>query len=195
MSWGRVIQEIRDGNEEAERELYSTVSACARGQLYQSMDPGAADDHVQEILMVVLAAIRSGELRDPRCLMGFVRMVTRRQASLYIRSAIVLRKRMIPMEAARPASPAHESPEARFALRERSAALGVILSKLSARDRDILVRFYFDDQNSEDICHEMHLSATHFRLFKSRALAKCCELSNRTRPRVRVQSTKPLRIA
>lgn len=195
MLWADVVQQVRNGNEEMERELYSTVSTCARSQLHQSMDPGAVDDYVQEILIVVLAAIRSGELRDPSCLMGLVRTVTRRQVSLHIRSAIVRRKRMIPMEAARPASPAHESPEARCALHERIAALGAMLSKLSVRDRDILIRFYFHDQNSEEICREMHLSPTQFRLFKSRALAKCCELSNRTRPRIRVQSTKPFRMA
>jgi RNA polymerase sigma factor (sigma-70 family) len=197
MPWSELVEEIRNGNEQSVDGLYAAVSDCARAQLFRTIDPQAVDDHVQEVLMIVLAAIRSGELRDPQRLMGFVRTVTRRQAAVHIRHAIVRRRRMVSMEFAAPVSPSHESPESRLALLQRVTVVKRLLEKLCERDRDILIRFYYKEQNSECICREMHLTATQFRLYKSRALAKCCELTERSRPArpTRIQSTSPLWIA
>jgi RNA polymerase sigma factor (sigma-70 family) len=157
--------------------------------LFHSVEAQAVDDHVQEVMIIVLGAIRSGELRDPDCLMAFVRTVTRRQATMHIRSAIVRRRRMIPVESAVPVAPSHESPEARLSERERIAVIGMVLERLCPRDREILTRFYYEEQDSGQICREMRLTSTQFRLYKSRALARCGELSHRP------YSTRPLRIA
>jgi len=197
MPWSELVEEIRGGNEQSIASLYAAVSDCARAHLFRTIDPQAVDDHVQEVLMIVLSAIRSGELRDSRCLMGFVRTVTRRQAAAHIRHAIARRRRMVSIESADPASPSHESPEARLVSRQQVAVVKKVLEKLCDRDRDILIRFYYKEQDSEHICREMHLTATQFRLYKSRALVKCCELTDRVRPTRsdRIQSTRPLRIA
>jgi RNA polymerase sigma factor (sigma-70 family) len=197
MPWPEIVEGIRVGNEQSLDWLCTTVSDCARAQLFRTIDPQAVDDHVQEVLMIVLAAIRGGELRDPHCLMGFVRTVTRRQAAVHIRGAIVRRRRMVSLESAAPVSPSHQSPESLLAGLQRIAVVKNLLEKLCERDRDILIRFYYKEQDSQRICREMHLSATQFRLYKSRALAKCCELTERARPArpIRVQSTRPLRIA
>jgi RNA polymerase sigma factor (sigma-70 family) len=189
MPWSGTVEQIRSGNEFAVESLCAAVSECARAQLFQSVEPQAVDDHVQEILMIVLAAIQSGELRNPECLMGFVRTVTRRQVTVHIRRAIIRRRRMISVESIDlPTAPLHESPEARLGVQERVALVRIVLDLLCPRDREILVRFYYEEQDSVQICLEMRLTATQFRLYKSRALAKCSELR-------RVQSTRPLRIA
>jgi RNA polymerase sigma factor (sigma-70 family) len=197
MPWPELIDEIRNGNEQSVEELYAAVSECARARLFRSVDPQSVDDHVQEILMIVLAAIRRGELRDPNCLMGFVRTVTRRQVTIYIRGAVVRRRRLVSMESAHPASPSYDSPEASLASRQRAAAARKALEKLCQRDRNILIRFYYHEQDSERICKEMRLTRTQFRLYKSRALSKCCESLPRVKPSraVPFQSTRPLRIA
>ena len=197
MPWSKLVEEIRGGNQESVDLVYSAVSDCARAQLFRSIDPQAVEDHVQEILMIVLAAIRSGELRDGHCLMGFVRTVTRRQAAVHIRHAIVRRRRMVSMESAEPASPSNQSPEARLDSCERVAAAKEMLEKLCERDRDILIRFYYEEQAPERICREMNLTATQFRLYKSRALVKCCESTDHPRPKraERIYSTRALRIA
>lgn len=197
MHWAGVVEEIRSGNERGVDGLYAAVSDCARAQLFQSVDPQMVDDHVQEILIIVLAAIRSGELRNPECLMGFVRTVTRRQVAVHIRRAIVRRRRLVSVESTLAVAPSDESPEACFAMQQRVAAVGTVLERLCQRDREILIRFYYEEQDSQQICSEMQLTATQFRLYKSRALAKCEELTLRGGgPRSRrTQSTRPLRIA
>jgi RNA polymerase sigma factor (sigma-70 family) len=197
MPWSELVEQIRGGNEQSVASLYAAVKDSARAQLFRTIDPQAVDDHVQEVLMIVLAAIRSGELRDSRCLMGFVRTVTRRQAAVHIRLAIARRRRMVSIESADPVSPSHESPEARVSSQQQVAMAKRVLEKLCERDRNILIRFYYKEQDSEHICREMNLTATQFRLYKSRALVKCCEMTDRTRPTRsdRIQSTRPLRIA
>lgn len=197
MPWARLVEGIKRGDEHSVNELYSAVTECARARLYRSIEPQAVDDHVQEVLMVVLAAIRNGELRDPKCLMGFVKTVARRQVAVYVRGAMVPRRRMVSMELVAPVSASRESPEARLLMRQRAAAVTRVLKTLCERDRDILTRFYYEEQDSERICREMRLTATQFRLYKSRALARCCELAERARPArfERVQSTRPWRIA
>ena len=193
MSWSGAVEQFRRGDDHGVNTLCAAVSECARAQLLHRVDHQVVDDYVQEVLIIVLGAVRSGELRDPQCLMGFVRTVTRRQVALHIRGAIVSRRRMVSVEAtAVPAAPSHKSPEALVALQQRIAAVDQILYALCPRDREILVRFYCDEQDSAQICLEMRLTSTQFRLYKSRALAKCGELRISAG---RSQSTRPLRIA
>ena len=197
MPWSEILEEVRNGNEQSVDGLYAAVSECARARLFRSVDPQVVDDHVQEVLMIVMGAIRNGELRNPDCLMGFVRTVTRRQVAVHIRRAMVRRRRIVSIDVAHHAAPPRESPEACMLTRQRVAGAKKVLQRLCERDRNILIRFYYEEQDSEHICREMHLTATQFRLYKSRALLKCCQLNGHLRPTrtERLQSTRPLRIA
>ena len=51
-----------------------------------------------------------------------------------------------------------------------------VLNSLPARDREILMRFYLRGQTPRQICREMNLTDTQFRLVKSRAKARFTEL-------------------
>jgi RNA polymerase sigma factor (sigma-70 family) len=154
-------------------DLYAAIVASA--PVLRRTSPGRPESHeddVHEILVIVIEAIQRGELREPARLMGFVRTIVRRRAVAHIRGNIADRRRFQPgADAARSREP---SPEERFARRER---LDWVLKLLRARDRDILVRFYFEGQRPDQICQEMRLTRTQFRLYKSRALAQCFELS------------------
>lgn len=198
MPWSEIVAEVRNGDERRVDGLYAAVSGAARVQFLQSVDPQVVDDYVQEVAIIVLQAIRSGELRDPACLMGFVRTVARRQVGVHIREAVARRRRLISVESSMPPpASSREWPDARLAWEEKITAVEKILDNLSPRDREILIRFYFEEQDSRHICLEMHLTATQFRLYKSRALAKCGAFMNApARYKVRaVQSTRPARIA
>jgi len=54
-----------------------------------------------------------------------------------------------------------------------------VLRSLSAKDQEILTRFYLDEQTQEEICEEMRLNETQFRLLKSRAKARFGELGRK----------------
>src|SRR6202165_6365612 len=182
--WAEVVGKIRNGDDASVVDLYAAVSDEARAQLFRRIEPQSVDDRLHEIQLIVLEAIRSGELRDPERLMGFVRTVTRRRVAAHIRGAILSRRWLVPVGVMDPAAPVEQSPEAGAAALESFEAIRKVLLRLRAPDREILTRFYLEKQPQIQICEEMRLTRTQFRLHKSRALARCLELANRRRNRV-----------
>ena len=71
------------------------------------------------------------------------------------------------------------NPEQNAAFREKTTIMVEVLRELSPRDREILTRFYLEEQSQDQICEEMHLTETQFRLLKSRAKARFGELGQR----------------
>jgi RNA polymerase sigma factor (sigma-70 family) len=72
-----------------------------------------------------------------------------------------------------------ENPEQEAMIRQKAALMESALSALSERDREILVRFYLKEQPQDQICREMDLTETQFRLLKSRAKAKFGEIGKK----------------
>jgi RNA polymerase sigma-70 factor, ECF subfamily len=54
-----------------------------------------------------------------------------------------------------------------------------VLNSIAKRDREVLVRFYLQEQTPDEICKAMELTETQFRLIKSRAKARFGELGKR----------------
>ncbi len=191
--WGEIVEGVRAGDEDSARALYEALAVSARGILGrtmgQGMDRSAVDDRVQEIMMIVLEAIRRGAIREPERLMGFVRTIIRRGAIAEIRNKVESRRRLVALGAMDYAAPASDSPEAQLARRERESRMAGVLDYLCARDREIIVRFYIGGQDPEQICQEMKLTHTQFRLYKSRAIARCGKIAQ-LHPR-RLESLRP----
>jgi RNA polymerase sigma-70 factor, ECF subfamily len=72
-----------------------------------------------------------------------------------------------------------QNPEQESLLRQQAELMRSALAALSERDRDILIRFYLKEQPQEQICREMSLTETQFRLLKSRAKAKFGEIGRK----------------
>jgi uncharacterized protein (DUF2384 family) len=68
---------------------------------------------------------------------------------------------------------------------EQKELLAVVLSALSAGDREVLARLYLLEQGPEQICTDLGISETQLRLIKSRAKARLAELSRHAAPRKR----------
>jgi RNA polymerase sigma factor (sigma-70 family) len=173
-SWAEaVVGKIQRGDEAGIQDLYAALlnGACAR--LLRRADPETREDRRHEVLVIVVEAIRGGELRDPNRLMGFVWTVTRRRITAYIRDAILRRRRFVSDEGIDVPMPVGQSPEARLVDRERLERMRQTVRCLKPRDREILRRFYLGEQPPEQICREMRLTSTQFRLYKSRAIARC----------------------
>lgn len=177
--WAELVQRISDHDRQGVEDLYAALADRVRAELARRMPPDCCDDGVHDILLIVLQAIRRGELRNPERLLAFIRTVTHRHAIAHIRHNIFHRSRFSP-DAAPPAS-LEPSPEALSLRRERDRNIREMLARLQARDREILERFYLRDQNPDQICREMVLTPTQFRLSKSRALARCARAAQSTR--------------
>jgi DNA-directed RNA polymerase specialized sigma24 family protein len=75
-----------------------------------------------------------------------------------------------------PISDSRPDPE-RSAIERQNAQLALrVLNGVSKRDREVLIRFYLKEQTAPEICRDMELTETQFRLIKSRAKARFGEL-------------------
>ena len=160
-------------------ELYRLFSKGIRFYLCRQLGPQELDDKVHDTFLIVVHAIRRGDLREPERLMGFVRTVVRRQVAAYIDDAVQSRRDQTDMESGVVVADAKRNPEEKAIGRQNEDLMIQVLRSMSSRDRDILTRFYLHEQTQEQICADMNLSETQFRLLKSRAKARFGELGKR----------------
>jgi RNA polymerase sigma factor (sigma-70 family) len=142
--------------------------------------------------VVVVQAIRRGELREPERLMGFVRTIVRRQVAAHIEKVVQSRREEVDLDSGQRVPDPARTPEESAMRLERQHLIHRVLGELSARDREVLTRFYLEEQSQEKICEEMRLTDTQFRLLKSRAKARFGELG-RKKLAGRKLSESPLR--
>ena len=177
--WARLVNRIRAGDKRGMEELYEIFSSGIRFYLCRQIGPQELDDKVHDTFLIVIQAIRRGDLREPERLMGFVRTVARRQVAAHIDGAVHQRKEQIDLDAGLPMVDQGVNPEERAIARERVEIVKEVLAGISPRDREILTRFYLKEQTQQQICAEMSLSETQFRLLKSRAKARFGEIGRR----------------
>jgi len=179
-NWRRLVGKICAGDPVGMEELYGVFSRGVRYYLCRQLGPQELEDKVHDTFLIVVQAIRRGELREPDRLMGFVRTIVRRQVASYIDNAVQTRREQAGLESGLTISDDRSNPEQDAISRQRTEIMLGVLQKLSRRDRDILTRFYLMGQSQERICVEMRLSDTQFRLLKSRAKARFGELGKRS---------------
>jgi RNA polymerase sigma-70 factor (ECF subfamily) len=178
-NWLALVENIRNGERAGMEELYRVFSRGVRYYLCRQLGPQDLDDRVHDTFLIVVQAIRRDELREPERLMGFVRTVVRRQVAAQIDRAVQNRREQADMEATTLVSDRRDSQEAAAISREHEQMAESVLRSVSLRDREILTRFYLMEQSQEEICEEMSLSETQFRLLKSRAKARFGELGRK----------------
>jgi hypothetical protein len=66
---------------------------------------------------------------------------------------------------------------------ERNQLMSAALNGLAPRDREVLVRFYLNEEPQDQICALMGLTETQFRLIKARAKVRFRELGQKPLPR------------
>jgi RNA polymerase sigma-70 factor (ECF subfamily) len=177
--WASLVERIRSGDESSVEELYTTFARGIRYYLCRHLGAQELDDKVHDTFLIVLQAIQNGSLREPERLMGFVRTIVRRQVAAFIDETVQTRKDQADIEVGARVPDSGSNPERRVIDDEKSQIMYEILRGISSRDREILTRFYLYEQSPEQICGEMRLSDTQFRLLKSRAKARFTELGRK----------------
>jgi RNA polymerase sigma-70 factor (ECF subfamily) len=179
VNWQNLVERIHRGEESGMEELYRLFGRGIRYYLCRQLGHQELDDKVHDTFVIVVQAIRRGELREPDRLMGFVRTVVRRQVAAYIDEAVHSRRDELNLDMGVRVADRRDNPEQNAAFRQKMDLMIEVLRSLSERDREILTRFYLDEQSQETICHEMDLTETQFRLLKSRAKARFGEIGKR----------------
>ena len=179
-NWLPLVESVQRGERAGMEELYRVFSRGVRFYLCRQLGPQDLDDKVHDTFLIVVQAIRKGELREPERLMGFVRTVVRRQVAAHIDRSVQSRREQAELNSSAAISDHRETPEEAAILRQHEQVAEAVLRSVSGRDREILTRFYLMEQTQEEICEKMKLSETQFRLLKSRAKARFGELGRKT---------------
>ncbi len=177
--WVELVDRIRFNQTDGMEELYELFSKGIRFYLCRQLGPQELDDKVHDTFVVVVQAIRRGELREPSRLMGFVRTIVRRQVAAHIDKVVHTRRDQIDLDSTVRLADPEGNPEERAIFSQRTDLINRVLGELSDRDREILTRFYLLEQSQDQICSEMGLSETQFRLLKSRAKSRFGELGKK----------------
>jgi len=168
-NYPQLISRIRAGETNAMEELYRTFQPGLRWLIIRALGTQDADDVVNDTFCAAFKMIQQGAVQDPERLAGYIRGIARIQILNNIQSRVFGRERESELDCGKGAPDSQPSPEELAQVVESRAVVHEALSGLPERHREVLVRFYLQGQGSEEICREMSLTPTQFRLAKSRA--------------------------
>jgi RNA polymerase sigma factor (sigma-70 family) len=179
VDWAPLVERIRAGDSQAMQELYQVFGRGVRHYLCRQLGMQDVDDKIHDTFLVVVQAIQRGDLREPDRLMGFVRTIARRMVAGHIDQMVHRRRDNVAVDSGIAISDNGITPEQKVIDRQKIDVMLGVLRSMSARDRDILTRFYLYEQTQETICREMDLTSTQFRLLKSRAKTRFADLGKK----------------
>lgn len=179
IDWTQICNQVRKDDPAAAEQLYERLQQDLRFYLQAQIERAGVEDIIQETVFVVFSAIAADKVRKPEKLPFFARTVARRFAIAEIRARAGLAKNMVRFAAERRITDPRSLTEHRLLARERAAIAAEVLHSLPSRDREILRRFYIQQQSAQAICGELGLTSTQFRLLKSRAKARLADKVSR----------------
>jgi RNA polymerase sigma-70 factor, ECF subfamily len=177
--WAELVEKIRLNEPAGLEELYRVFSRGVRFYLCRQLGPQDLDDRVHDTFIIVAQAIQRGELREPERLMGYVRTIVRRQVAAQIEDNVLSRRQQFDLDWGLAVKDTASNPEQAAIRHENQQLAARVLKSIAPRDREILIRFYLWEQPADQICTEMGLTDTQFRLLKSRAKARFGELGRK----------------
>jgi len=162
-----LVARIREGDRAAETEFVRRYERgiqvlvrrhCRRGDAVVS-------DLAQDVLLRVLERLRAGAIRDEEALPAYVRATIVHTASAEYRG----RRKLEPVSAAEGVPDADDVPEGLEA-QQRLVLLKSLLAEMPVeRDRQVLFRFYLNEEDRDDICTDLGIETTHFHRVVHRA--------------------------
>lgn len=152
---------------DAEEQLYRRMAPRVRLYgLRHLRDDHAAADLAQEVLLIVIEALRAGRLREPERFVSFV-LGTCRMVVLNIRRNAGRRQDLLDQfQADLPAIAYSPIPSVDRAQLERC------MQSLPERERSVTVMSYFDEQTAQEIAGFLALSQANVRVIRHRALGR-----------------------
>ncbi len=182
-----IVTAALGGDRKAESSMVSAlrpgVLAVLRfGAFHRWID---AEDLTQETLQVVVERVRARTIDDPRKVFAFAAATARNlalnQARKVLRQQTVVDSELVDELAQNlemEQSDLSESDD-----RHLAQAVMALLDELpTQRDRQVLVRFYLDGVDKQQLCHELGLSPKHFDRVVMRARSRLRTIIERRAP-------------
>lgn len=165
-----LVSRILAGDKIAESKMVRRYDRGLRFMLRRRANGSAiADDIAQETWRIVIEKVRQGELIKPSKLSAFIVQIGKNQLLMHFRSShstrVTTEVDITEM--------ADQSKRPQEILEQHNLSLIVrrLVSELKTkRDKDILIRFYLNEENKQSICESFDLSELHFNrvLFRAR---------------------------
>ena len=183
----KIVAAALNGDRQAESRMLVTlrpgVLAVLRfGAFHRWID---AEDLTQETLQVVVERVRARTIDDPRKVFAFAAATARNMAlnaaRKMLRQQTVVDSELIDELAQNLESEPSDLSEADD--RHLAQAVMALLDELpTERDREVLVRFYLDGTDKQQLCHELGLSPKHFDRVLMRARTRLRTIIERRAP-------------
>jgi RNA polymerase sigma-70 factor (ECF subfamily) len=172
---GELARRLADGDRAAEADLYRRLAPRVRLYgLRHLRDSAAADDLVQEVLLMTFDGLREGRVREPEKVASFVFGTCRRVVSGWHKSR-ERRERLLERHG-RELSAAAAEPREPLDL-ERLARC---MAGLGERERTVVALSFYADRDADAIGAELGLDPGNVRVVRHRALVRlrsCMEAS------------------
>jgi RNA polymerase sigma-70 factor, ECF subfamily len=167
-----IVRLIQAGDPRGEELLYSVFTRGLRYLAIRKVGYEQADECVHDTFIALAKKIREGALREPAALLKYARTILERMIV-----DIHLERRKWRAEVdfdylALTRADDAPSPEKAYESSTRTELMKRALQQLRPKEREILVRFYLEEQDQEKIRREMKLTHTQYRLLKSRSKSK-----------------------
>lgn len=165
VGWDSIVHDVAVGIPAGWEALYQCLLPL-RFEIAAKVGRDQSDDLYHDTIVTLVDAIRKGQLHTPDALPAFARTILRRKVFQIWGEA---RATVHPDSFA--FCDRSPNPEQQCMRLQRSEIAVRILLSLPASQREVLVRFYLQRQAPAEIQRAMRLTATQFRLMKSRAIA------------------------
>jgi RNA polymerase sigma-70 factor (ECF subfamily) len=162
-----LISRIAQGDRQAEAEFVRLYERGVRVLVRRHCRPGdpVVDDLVQDVLSGVLERLRAGAIHDPVALPAYVQ-----SAVVYATSAEYRRRRPTQTDAAVEQMADSETPGTQLDASQLAGFLRNVLAGMPvARDREILRRFYLEEEDKDSVCRALAIDPGHFHRVMFRA--------------------------
>lgn len=160
---GELVRRIASGDRRAETLL---VEKFTRGLLFvlrrRLGDEARVQDIYQDTFALVIQKARDGQIREPDHISGFIRSTALNLAMGETRKDI-RRQTYTNHDAVACATAPGLCAYCELEREQKSQIVRDLLEELRMpRDRELLARFYLADEDKEDICQDLDLTAAHF---------------------------------
>jgi RNA polymerase sigma-70 factor, ECF subfamily len=166
---------VKGGDHAAEAELFRRLAPRVRLYgLRHLRDPAAADDLVQDVLLMTFDSLRAGKVREEERLASYV-LGTCRRVVIDRRRGVARRERLLERFGPELAPAALRSEEPPLDMDRLTRCL----ERLSERERTIVVLSFYVERATDEIAAELGLSPVNVRVVRHRALARlrgCMEM-------------------
>jgi RNA polymerase sigma-70 factor (ECF subfamily) len=165
---GELAGRIKGGDRAAEAELFRRLAPRVRLYgLRHLRDPAAADDLVQDVLLMTFDSLRAGKVREEERLASYV-LGTCRRVVIGLRRGVARRERLLERFGPELAPASWRAADAPLDLDQLTRCL----ERLSERERTVVVLSFYAERGSVEIAAELGLSPAHVRVVRHRALAR-----------------------